>query len=215
MRRYVPLVLLVLALVAGACSGDDDTGSAANTSIPDKTTTSSTTTTQPDTVSPDVIPTDESRIDEAYVEGVLDALFVESLRALILVRDSGDGVVTEEASDLVNAISNKSESVEIQNSLASTARSGFEGIPPEPSPILASVVKVITASRSCVLAEIVLDAAGVTGDPRTPEPDERQFARLAPASASQRDSGLNPTAWVLAGLPVRTDGTVPDAKCQQ
>ena len=212
MRRSAAVLILGVAILAGACSSDDDGGSAANTSIPDPTTTASTTT-EPRTVAPDIIPDDESQIDEAYVEGVLDALFVASLRALTDVRDVHNGVIVEEVSASIDAISTSAESAAIQNSLATAARSGFEGVPAEPSPIRATVVEVMSASKACIFAEVSLDTSGVGGTASEPSSELRQFAELHVASIAQRDSGLNPTAWVIAGLPVRQDGTVPEDPC--
>ncbi len=211
MRRFVPVVLLVLALVAGACSGDDDTGSAANTSIPDKTTTSSTTT-QPDTVSPDVIPTDESRIDEAYVQAVVDAHMALGLEALVLTMDAG--LVDEAVTDLLSDIHTDESAIDTANGLAAAAIGDFAGIRESPGPLQAEVLEVRSGTAACLIIEVRVDESASLVDP-IDNSAKRTFIEFNPASEGQKASGLNFTAWVLHQFPVTFDGSVPEFACDE
>lgn len=211
MRRFVPPVLFVLALIASACSGDDD-GSAAITSVPDQTTTSSTTT-RPATVAPDIIPTDESLIDEAYVEGVLAGLADASAEAFDATRAAG--VVDERAQAITDATSSGQEAIRGINSLSRLARERFAGYRDETSPVKYSVIDVLIGSQRCIVAEIAIDASGLFVNPPEDAPPGRTLAELLPASEEQRSTGLNPTAWVLNSTPViRAGDSLPDCSTE-
>jgi len=206
MRRLLT-GLLAMALLLGAC-GDDDAGDdSAVTSIPDETATSSTTTEPP--VPPiDVIPSDPSLITEEYVEQVLDALYEVSLEAIELAR--AEGVVDQPSIDRLEATSSEQLALTRINGLIADASAGFPDYPQVLKPVDATVLDVIEAGGSCTLVEADFDSSGITTRPSNSE-GFRVFARLLPANEEQRSSGLNPTAWVLDGLPATDDGTVPDA----
>jgi len=210
MRRLMT-GLLGMSLLLAACGDDDADERAAVTSIPDDTTTSSTTTTEPDTVAPDVIPRDPSQITEDYVEQVLNELFEVSLEAALVVRDAG--LVEETALELVRATTSDGVFEQDVNDLAAQARSKFEGLKKEPAPLVLSVVDLLEASPTCVVAEVTTDASGLLEDPPPPEPNERDFIRILQATEEQRRSGLNPTAWVLDQFPVTYDGSIPELTC--
>lgn len=209
MRRTAAVLILGVAILAGACSSDDDGGSAANTSIPDPTTTASTTT-EPRTVAPDIIPDDVSQIDEAYVEGVLEGLAEMALQALESTRDAG--VVDEMAIEILMASGTEPDAIRGINSLSALARQGFEGYREDLSPVAYSVVDVVVARRDCVVAEIETDASGLFVEPPSASPPPgRTMVELLPATASQRETGLNPTAWVSDSFPVVAEGDpLPD-----
>ena len=205
--------LVGLSLLVSAC-GDDDGGDdlAAVTSVPDETSTSTTTTTEARTVAPDVIPQDESQITEEYVEAVLNELFGVSLEALLAARQAG--VVEERALALLEATNSDTTFPQEVNDLSDLAFAEFEGIKPEPTALVLSVVSLLEAMPTCVIAEVTVDSAGLLASPAEPEPEERDFIRLLPAKEVQRASGLNPTAWVLDEFPVTLDGSVPDLTCE-
>lgn len=193
MRRTAAVLILGVAILAGACSSDDDGGSAANTSIPDPTTTASTTT-EPRTVAPDIIPDDVSQIDEAYVEGVLDALYRVSGEA---IRDAAaEGSMTEMALDLLNASHDVEAAVAQINSLADAESEDFARYVDDPGFVQADVVQLLEVSTTCVAVEIEVDSSAVLASPPD-STDIRTFVQLVPATVEQRQTGLNPTAWVF------------------
>jgi hypothetical protein len=211
MRRHLT-VLLCASLLLSAC-GDDDNGgdSSAITSIPDETTSTSSTTTEPRTVAPDVIPQDESQITEEYVEQVLNELYVVSLESFIIARDAG--LVEERALALIEATNSELVFEQQVNDLLALSAGNFEGMKIDPSPVNVSVVKVIDASPSCAVAEVITDPSGLMTDPAPANSGERSFVRLLAASESQLQSGLNPTAWVFDEFPVTLDGSRPQLNC--
>ena len=154
MRRSAAVLVLGVAILAGACSSDDGGGSAANTSIPDPTTTASTTT-EPRTVAPDIIPDDESQIDKAYAQGVVDEHALLAHEALKLTMAAG--VVDDEVTALLQASRTETDAITASNDLFATAISGFEGLLPEPSPLTIEVLDVLVAANCRVFV-----LAGVT-----------------------------------------------------
>lgn len=209
MWRPAVAVLVLFAGIAGACSGDDDGGAAVNTSIPDDTTTSSSTT-EPRTVAPDIIPTDASRIDEAYVEGVLDELYRVSGRAI--QESVAAGSMTERALDLLNASHDVRAAVEQINSLAEAESEGFARYVSTPGSVETDVIDLLVADPSCVVAEIEVDSTAVLASP----PDStgvRTFLQLLPATDQQRQGGLNPTAWIFGESRLTFEGEDGDLPC--
>lgn len=205
--------LLGATLLLGACGGDDDDGrAAAITSIPEETSTStSSTTTEPRTVAPDVIPQDVDLITEEYVEQVLDALFEVSLQSFVVAREAG--LVEERALALIEATNSASVYEEQVNDLLALSAANFEGMRPNPSAVDVSVVEVMHKSESCAVAEVTTDPSGLMDNTAPADPGERSFVRLLVASESQRQSGLNPTAWVFDEFPVTFDGSEPQLGC--
>jgi hypothetical protein len=211
MRRLIH-GLVGLCLLLTAC-GDDDTDDdlSAVTSVPDETTSTTTTTTEPRTVAPDVIPQDVSLITEDYVEQVLNELFGVALEALLAARS--EGLVEERSLALIEATHSDDVFEQQVNDMISFARTGFEGVKDSPSPLAVTVVELLDVSRRCVVAEVTTDASGLMDEPPPPEPNERDFIRLLPASSEQVATGLNPTAWVLDQFPVTLDGSAADLGC--
>jgi hypothetical protein len=188
--------LLAFSVLAGACS-DDEPENSAVTSIPDETS-STTSTTEPETVAPDVIPDDESLITEEYVQGVLAALSEASNEVLIKVREAG--VVEEDAIAIVQATKTESHAVDSINALANAARNGFDAYVEDPQPARYEVQALPQASRDCIVVDAEADSSGAFVEPPPPVVVR---STLVPASQEQRASGLNSTAWVLAGsVPV-------------
>lgn len=211
MSRIV--LFLTVALAIASCSGNDD-GSAAVTSIPDETTTSVTTTSEPDTVAPDIIPNDVSLIDEAYVEGVLNALAVTNADVLSLTREAG--LVTEDVIAMVDATSSEADAIESINSLARLAREGFDRYSPELTPATYEVLDLLTATDECIVVEVTVDRSGLFVKPPSDPPPGRTLLELLPATEQQRASGLNPTAWVVDSAPVVREGDpLPDCQVAQ
>ena len=201
--------LLALSLLAGACSDDEPDRSAA-TSIPDETS-STTTTTEPETVAPDVIPDDESLITEDYVESVLNALETADHRAFIAARE--EGVVGDTAIQILTATGTEPDAARGINSLADLAREGFPGYAPSPRPAEFSVKELLEASSTCVLAVVEIDSSSYFLEPPPDPPPGRTIVELLPATPAQRESGHNPTAWVVDSIPVIADGdTLPDCE---
>jgi hypothetical protein len=201
--------LLALSLLAGACS-DDEPDTSAVTSIPDDAS-STTTTTEPETVAPDVIPDDESLITEDYVEGVLNALETADHRAFLVVRE--EGVVGQSAIQILNATGTERDAARGINGLADLAREGFPGYAPNPKPAKFLVKELLKASQTCVLAVVEVDSSSYFIEPPADPPPGRTVVELLPATSSQRESGHNPTAWVVDSIPVIADGDeLPDCE---
>ncbi|HUF32267.1 MAG TPA: hypothetical protein VMN58_03545 [Acidimicrobiales bacterium] len=211
MRRLLT-ALLGASLVLGACGDDDDNGDrAAVTSIPDDTPSSTAATTEPRTVAPDVIPQDVSLITEEYVEQVLNELLVASLEATKHTR--GVGLVDETTIEIVESLNSRERSTQALNSLIEASSAGFQGFKDDLRPTTADVSALLEASTQCVFAEVSFDNSGLLVDSQ-PLPDNvRSFARLVPATDTQRESGLNETAWMIDALPATEDGSVPPDTC--
>lgn len=209
MRRLLTGLLGVTLLVS-ACGDDDDGDRSAVTSIPERSTTTSTTTTAPAVPPPDVIPQDVSLITEEYVEQVLNALYEVSLEAVELAR--AEGVVDQPSISLIEATSSAEVALQRTNDLIASATSGFEGVQEAPGPMVFEVVDLIDAGRDCVLVEVRTDSSQLLVDPYQPD-GLREFVRLYPAAEEQRQSGLNPTAWVVDQFPVTLDGSAPQLEC--
>jgi major membrane immunogen (membrane-anchored lipoprotein) len=214
MRRLL-LGLACATLLLPACGDDDDDDRAAVTSIPERATSSTsttTTTTEPPVPPPDVIPADESQITEQYVEQVLNALYEVSLEAILILRD--EGVVEERVLALVAATYSDDAFNQQVNDLMDLTFSGdLTGVRLEPEALRASVMNILEATRSCVVAEVRTDASALLVTSPEPEANQRDFVRLLPADNSQTSSGLNPTAWVIDQFPVTLDGSVPTLRC--
>lgn len=194
-----------------SCSSDDsDDDRAAVTSIPDETTTS-TSTTEVRVPPVDVIPTDPALITEEYVENVLNALYEVSLEAVKAART--EGVVDQPAIEIAESIRTPDHALEAINGLIELASSGFLGYRADPGPTIADVQDVIAASGDCVFAEVVFDSSATLDNPAPPPPELRAFVELRPASDEQLASGLNPTAWVVSGLPTSLDDSIPATEC--
>jgi len=210
MRRLL-IGLLGAALLISAC-GDDDAGDrAAVTSVPDRTTTTSTTTTEPPVPPIDVIPRDPELITEEYVEQVLDALYEVSMEAVELAR--AEGLVDQPSIQIIESIRTPDHALDAINALIQTTAEGFPGYPENPGPTTADVTDVIVATANCVFAEVVFDSSASLVEPPQVPDNLRSFARLRPASETQRASGLNPTAWAIDDLPFSTDGSTPESGC--
>lgn len=206
--------LLGATLLLGACGGDDDDSDrAAVTSIPEETTSStSSTTTGPRTVAPDVIPQDESQITEEYVEQVLNELFGVSLQSFVTARDAG--LVEERALALIEATNSESVYEQQVNDLLDVSATNFAGMRTDPTPVRVSVVNLLDSSLACAVAEVSTDSTGLMTNPIPTDADERSFVRILAASDSQRQTGLNPTAWVFDEFPVTFDGSEPQLSCE-
>jgi hypothetical protein len=212
MRRLLP-ALLAASLVLGACGGDDDGDQAAVTSIPDETSTSTSTTTEPRTVAPDVIPQDESQITEEYVEQVLNELYEVSLESILLARESG--LVDEPSLSRLEATSSDDVFERRANDLLDLASTGFQGLKADPGPMRFTVLELVDASSSCIVAEVSADSTALVEAPQPRQSGQREFVRLYPASEEAQASGLNPTAWTLDQFPVTFDGAGTDLDCEQ
>ena len=206
--------LLGATLLLGACGNDDDDGDrAAVTSIPEESISStSSTTTEPRTVAPDVIPQDVDLITEEYVEQVLNELYEVSLQSFMVAREAG--LVEEQAMALIEATNSETVYTQQVNDLLALSATGFEGMRPTPSAVEVSVVELLAASPSCVVAEVTTDASGLMDNSTPADPEERSFVRLLVASESQRQTGLNPTAWVFDEFPVTFDHSEPQLGCE-
>jgi len=209
-RRVLIGGLLCATLLLSACGGGDDGSDAAATSIPERTTTSSTTT-EPRVPPPDVIPRDPNLITEEYVEQVLDALYEVSLEAVELART--EGVVTPSVIGIAQSIRSPDHALEAVNALITTAAEGFPGYRDDPGPTTADVRQLLVATPECLFAEVSFDSSQTFTSPPSVPDNLRSFVRLLPASQEQRGSGLNPTAWVIDGLPFSTDGSSPETGC--
>ena len=203
--------LLAFTLVATACSDDDDADTSAITSIPDDTT-STTSTTEPRTVAPDVIPDDESLITEDYVQGVLNGYSESALDAFLATRAAGGA--DEIAIGIVDATSTEPHAVERINSLADVAFEGFAGYRSDPGPIRYDVQSVTIATRTCIVAAILLDSSALLEKPvEASQSEGNLLIELLPATQEQRSGGLNPTAWVIDSLVfVDPAGDNPDCE---
>ena len=209
MRRLLT-GLLIAPLLLGACDDDAADESAAVTSIPDETSTSTTSTTEPAVPPPDVIPSDPSLITEEYVEQVLDALYEVSLEAIELAR--AEGAVGDASMALIEATSTEALARARTNSLLEDLSAGFPDYPASLRPVDATVVRVVESGPTCIFAEATFDSTGISTRPNNSS-EFTVFARLLAATEEQVFSGLNPTAWVLDGLPATEDGSLPDETC--
>jgi len=182
--EYVPLVrrglgcLVALTLVFGACNRDTDEPS------PPRATSTSTTTTAP--ADPYAIP---DTIDVAYVQRVIDKLYeIEAEAAAEIVANK----------ELVPSAAEKLRSIYAVDELNAQLRawgdivSGDElnSFKNPPGPVEVSVVRIGTATATCVRVETLEDATPTAVSPQTPYSNFLRLIRAAP--------GQNPTPWVIA-----------------
>jgi hypothetical protein len=189
----VARVVLVAALLLGACNGgnDEDDG------LPPRP--SSTDTTAPDYSVPAVI-------DVAYVEKVmaaLDHVYGDGIRALARER-----TITQEFLEHLRAVYTPSEFEVAQDVWVKDVAAGLQGLLPNPGDPRTTIARLIRNERSCVVAAVTRSFAATRSAPDkvTPpwyialisKPDERP---------------LNPTPWILAFDGFKDDGSEPKAPC--
>jgi hypothetical protein len=201
MRRSA---LVVVALLVGCTGGDegDDAAVTTTTEAPTTTAAAETTTT---TVAPDpfTVPADPADIDEAYVEAVLTELERINGDALRLAVSEG---LSPAITELIRSIhSPESASLELQGYAIQAAES-FPNVRPDPGDAIARVTALLSASASCISADVQLDLAAVSVDADSIDlrVELRPQATNAPG---------NSTPWVYWARDVLSDQTTSGEPC--
>lgn len=178
---------MVALLVTGCTGGDGGDEDAATTTTDAPTTTivepTTTTTTPPD---PFTVPADPADIDEAYVEAVLTELERINGDALRLAVSEG---LSPAITELIRSIhSPDSAALELQG-YAIQATEGFPDVRPNPGDTVATVTSLLSASPSCISAEVRLDLSAVASGT---EPIDLRVELRPQAAGAPRNS----TPWV-------------------
>ena len=117
----------------------------------------------------------------------------------------------EKAIAIVDATSTKPYAIERINSLSELVSGGFERFQENPGPTRYIVHEVITGTTECLVVSVEVDSSDFVKEPSTDRPPGETMIELLPAAPDQRDSGLNPTAWVVDSIPLVTaQDALPD-----
>ena len=188
-----PLLIALLALwVSGVACSDDGASPPAASVASDRTTSS---TTRPPTTSTTIDVTkvpDEITVE--YVQAVMDELdrrFGDLFRMYV----EAEGP-TQETQDLLTALFAEPEFTRLREGLGQLAAERFEGVRRPPGDPETEVVKLLTASPSCVFVETNRDLDAVLEGPSTDD-IAVTWIGLVPKDTSAPTASLNPTAWTL------------------
>jgi hypothetical protein len=187
-------VLVVAALMVGACNGGAD-GRSDDTLPP---TSETTVTTAPDYTVPAVI-------DVAYVDKVmaaLDHVYGDAIRTLARERK-----ITQDFLDRLAAIYGNRFFRLAQDSWSRELVDGLSGLRPVPGDPRTTIATLTTATRDCIVAPVVRDFSQVR---TAPAPTPQRFVGLIP---DVEKTPLNPTGWVLAYDGWTTSGEAPGEPC--
>jgi hypothetical protein len=209
---------VVLALLLAGCRGGDDEP-AASTDFDDPPVTEPATATAPvpgpdtqhdDTDGADGEPATDTiditevpdEITEAYVEAVLAELERIWTDALIEYQREG-GELTLEVTDRIASIFTD-EQIDIRYAdFGAIADADFVGArpPEETEPADHQVTELISATPTCINVRTLTSIDGLLEDP--PPPSAWAFHLVLQEKELYRD--LNPTPWVIAGIPADVD----------
>lgn len=191
----VARVVLVAALLLGACNGG---GEGSDDTLPPRPST--TDTTAVDYSVPEVI-------DVAYVEKVmaaLDRVYGDAIRTLARERQ-----ITQAFLERLAAIYTPAEFKLAQDIWVRDVASGLDGLLPNPGDPTTAVNRLARAEPTCVVAAVKRSFAATRSRPDKETPP--WYIALIPRSAP---SGLNPTPWIIAFDGFKDDGSEPRDPCR-
>lgn len=193
----VARVMLVAALLLGACNGGSD---GSDDTLPPRP--SSTDTSRPDYSVPEVI-------DVAYVEKVmaaLDRVYGDAIRTLARERQ-----ITQEFLERLAAIYGDRFFKLAQDAWVKEAANGLPDLAAVPGDPRTEVTRVSRADRDCIVAEVTRDFGATRTTP--PSQPRRRFVALTPLPSERNTKNLNPTPWLLMYDGFTADGSEPGEPC--
>ena len=213
-RTAIPAVLAALALVASAaCSnGGAEKGSAgANPTVAtDPPRTNPTVATAPaptTTTNPYAVP---SVIDVAYVNRVLAALdkvLGDAIRSMVAA-----GTITTDGYDRLRSIFGDTQLLQNSISLLELQmHQGFREYKRSPGNRSTTVRQVVTATPTCIWAQVARDYTAVDANPGTTF--NPQWVSLRPLDASRDPKKYNPTPWATHYDGFLRDRSEPPNQC--
>jgi len=196
-RRRTAVTLLVVALAAlPACRSDDvATPTATLQRTPPSPSPSPSAVSTP-TEAPFEVP---ATIDEAYVERVLERLYVTEGDVARLSLEAGG--VTSEVEALIRAVAAPEWAEALLEEARREAGAGFPTLRRPPGNATFILERLVTGRPDCIYVVGLKDYSQVT-DPPVDRTGERDFVWLIPAEPTT----ANPTGWVVGAMRTRTDG---------
>lgn len=197
-------MVAVLAILVGACSpsGAKDP----ETTVPTAPTTAATT----EVVDPFAVP---AVIEAAYVDKVLAALNrVDGDLVRDLVQTN---TLSEMANIRLRAIYNDPEFQQELESLVKLFGRGIGGFKRPPGDRRTTVTEIVTASPTCVLAEVTHDYSNVVENAAQPlAGEEVAIVTLRPTQANADPQDLNPTPWSVSNTDIILVNAVPPERAR-
>jgi len=194
-RRAGWVGVLVATLLLVACSDNEDPLGPAAT-LPQGTTTTN----------PYAVP---AVIDEAYVNRVLaglDQVVGDAIRLLAQRR-----LLDEDVYYRLRAVSSGDVFQLKLDGLQTDLLGGMSGYPESPGNKLTTVSRVISASSSCIFAEVLKDFSAVNADGASNL--SRQWIALVPLDPPRDAGSYNPTRWMFIYDGFSPDRTEPPNPC--
>lgn len=191
----VARVVLVAALLLGACNGGSD---GSDDTLPPRP--SSTDTSLPDYSVPEVI-------DAAYVEKVmaaLDRVYGDAIRTLARERR-----ITQEFLERLVAIYTPDEFKLAQDIWVRDAAGGLEGLLANPGDPRTTVTRLVRSDHDCVVAGVDRTFEATRSRPDKPTPP--RYIALIPKKS---ELPLNPTPWLISFDGFKDDGSEPKEPCE-
>jgi hypothetical protein len=115
-----------------------------------------------------------------------------------------------EASSFLRAIYDDDELQEQTEGWLRTIQRGLKNIKPEAGNRRQTVVRIVSASPSCVFLHVEEDLSATAVNS---SPPHRSFVQLVPLDPKRRQLGINPTAWMIHLEGETPDGSEPDDVC--
>ncbi|MGH9155267.1 MAG: hypothetical protein ACRD1K_05355 [Acidimicrobiales bacterium] len=203
--------VVIIALLAGACSAGEDPGPSAT--APTVGASSSTspavvTTTSVPPADPFAIP---DVIDAAYVSHVLEALYAVHGSVVRNVVATGKpeladiGKYTAIYAEPQRSLEAR-QLVSIANDLSSLRK--------PPGDRRVRIIRVRTATEQCIVAEVEFDFSAVALAPPPPPPGAVGVVALVRRRAADDPRNVNPTPWAIGDSEYVPAGEEPDRPCE-
>ena len=181
MKRIAIVGLVVMALLAGACTGK---GGKTGATVPTERTT--TTTTIDVTKIPDTITVDYANA----VMKSLDHVLGDAIRDLVAKK-----APDQHFYDLLNAIYDEPELSHQKSVYGQIAADNLRGMSASPGDPIAIVQNVLRSSSTCVVLGVERDMAPILSDPKVGA--QQAFAAFVPKTSETDPTGANPSAWSM------------------
>lgn len=191
-------VLVVAALVLGACNGGD--GGGADGTLPPPTET--TVTTVPDYTVPAVI-------DVAYVEKVmaaLDHVYGDAIRTLARERK-----ITQDFLDRLAAIYGDRFFGLAQDAWVKDVARDLRDLHAAPGDPSTDVTSILRGEVACVVAAVTRDYSRTRSAPASSS--SQHYIALVPSPDRRDPRNLNPTPWIMAYDGFTSSGNPPSDPC--
>jgi hypothetical protein len=201
LAHRVPGIVGVAALVLGAGCGGSGAREPTGATVPVEEITTTTTTLE----QAYAVPAEPAKIDAAYLNRVLGALF--HLFGDAQRKKVATGQVLPADLLPVRAISNDPD-FETRARLFATTAVGDRGDYREPiGDRRVTVTRVISARPDCVVVEVTFDFSPILVDP---PPPTTAYLTLRPTQPGADPANLNPTPWSISN-----EDTEPEDRCAE